>query len=127
MRLALRATIAALLAHAVAVLLQFTQGYWVVITAIIVMQASLGGSLKAAADRMSGTLAGAAYGALVAVAIPHGGELGLSIAIAVAVLPMALLAAIRASFRVAPITALIVLVPVAGHTATPLGYALERV
>jgi uncharacterized membrane protein YccC len=126
-RLALRATVAALLAHGAALLLQFTQGYWVVITAIIVMQASLGGSLKAAADRMSGTLAGAAYGALVAVTVPHGQELGLSIAIALAVLPMALLAAIRASFRVAPITALIVLVPVAGHTATPLGYALERV
>ena len=125
-RLALRATIAASLAHFVAVVLGLAQGYWVVITAVIVMQASLGGSLKAAADRMAGTLVGAAYGAVVAVSVPHQSGIALSLAIVAAVLPMALLSAINASFRVAPITALIVLVPV-GAAGSPLHYALERV
>ena len=91
------------------------------------MQASVGGSLKAAADRMAGTLVGAAYGAVVAVAIPHDGGIGLTLAIVVAVAPMALLAAIKASFRVAPITALIVLVPLRSQIGSPLDYALDRV
>jgi uncharacterized membrane protein YccC len=126
-RLALRTTIAALIAHLVAVLLGLSQGYWVVITAIIVMQASVGGSLKAAADRMAGTLVGAAYGAVIAVALPHEGGWLLSLAIVLAVAPMALLAALKSSFRVAPITALIVLVPLRSQVGSPLDYALERV
>jgi uncharacterized membrane protein YccC len=127
LRLALRVTFAATLAYATAVLLSLAQGYWVVITAIIVMQASLGGSLKAAADRMAGTLAGAAYGALIAVLVPHQNSLALGGAIALVVAPMALLAALKASFRIAPVTALIVLVPVSGHVVSPFLYAMERV
>ena len=42
-------------------------------------------------------------------------------------LPTSLLAAVNASFRVAPITALIVLVPQKGQIGSPLDYALERV
>jgi uncharacterized membrane protein YgaE (UPF0421/DUF939 family) len=35
------------------------QVYWAVLTAVIVMQASVGGSLKATIDRLAGTAAGA--------------------------------------------------------------------
>jgi uncharacterized membrane protein YccC len=127
LRQALRITVAALIAHAVALMLGLAQGYWVVITAIIVMQASLGGSLKLAGDRMTGTLAGAGIGAAAALALPPQSDLALALAIAVAVAPAALLAASRPSFRVAPVTALIVLVPVPGHGGDPFVHALDRV
>src|SRR6476469_6168573 len=71
MRLALRVTIAAGASFALARGLQLPQGFWAVITAVIVIQASVGGSLKAAMDRFAGTLAGAGLGALVSVSIPH--------------------------------------------------------
>jgi uncharacterized membrane protein YccC len=126
-RLALRATIASCVSFLVAKLIGLPQGYWAVITALLIMQASLGGSIKAALDRLAGTLAGAVYGALVSMLIPHAGSAPLAGAIAAAVGPMALLAALQASFRVAPVTALIVLLPTPGNTAPPLLYALDRV
>ncbi|MFL5260138.1 MAG: FUSC family protein [Hyphomicrobiales bacterium] len=125
--MALRATIASFVSFLVAKLIGLPQGYWAVITALLIMQASLGGSIKAALDRLAGTLAGAAYGALVSMLIPHTGPIALAGAIAAAVGPMALLGALETSFRVAPVTALIVLLPTPGNTAPPLLYALDRV
>jgi uncharacterized membrane protein YccC len=127
MRLAVRVTVAALLAFALAKLLGFAHGYWAVITAIIVMQGSVGGSLKAAVDRLLGTLAGAIYGAAIAIAMPHadGWELGLALVAAIA--PLALLAAIKPNFKAAPITAFIVLVPLSGQSLPPLTFAFDRI
>lgn len=127
MRLAARVTVAALLAFGLARLLGFAHGYWAVITAVIVMQSSLGGSVKAAIDRLLGTLAGAVYGAAIAIAVPHaaGWELGLALVAAIA--PLALLAAIKPSFKAAPITAFIVLVPLSGPTLPPLEFAFDRI
>src|SRR5262245_46690782 len=127
MRLAVRVTSAALLAFALAKLLGFPHGYWAVITAIIVMQTSVGGSLKAAVDRPLGTMTGALYGAVIAIAVPHATTAWLGAAMAMAIAPLALLAAIRPSFKVAPITAFIVLVPLSGQAQAPLTYALERI
>jgi hypothetical protein len=127
LRLAFRATVAATLGYVLSKLLALPQGYWVVITAVIVMQASLGGSVKAAADRMAGTLAGAGFGALISIVVPHASDVTLGFAVVAAIAPMALLAALRPSFRVAPITALIVVVPSPGSTVGPLAYAIERV
>jgi uncharacterized membrane protein YccC len=58
LKLALRVTIAGTLAFAVTRFFDLPQGYWAVITAVVVMQASVGGSLKAAVERFTGTLAG---------------------------------------------------------------------
>lgn len=127
MRLAARVTVAALLAFGLARLLGFAHGYWAVITAIIVMQSSLGGSLKAAVDRLAGTLAGALYGALVAIALPHAEGWGLGLALVAAIAPLALLAAIKPSFKAAPITAFIVLVPLSGPGLPPLEFAFDRI
>ena len=127
LRLAVRVTTAAVLAFALAKLLGFAHGYWAVITAIIVMQTSVGGSLKAAVDRLLGTMAGALYGAAIALLIPHGTTMELAAAMVAAILPLALLAAIRPSFKAAPITAFIVLVPLSGAASAPLTYALERI
>ena len=83
-RLAIRVTIAACAAYALARLLALPQAYWAVITAILIMQTSVGGSLKAALDRLGGTLAGAVYGALVSILIPHSDPVALTAAIAAA-------------------------------------------
>ncbi|NBJ10127.1 FUSC family protein [Microvirga arsenatis] len=126
-KLALRVTIAAALAYAVTRIFDLPQGYWAVITAVVVVQASVGGSLKAAVERFSGTLAGAVYGGLVAAFVPHGSDLSLGLAIVAAVFPLALLAAVRPAFRVAPITSLIMLLPPTGQAIGPLASALDRV
>lgn len=127
LRHALRVVTAVVAAFAVVKLAGLPQGWWAVITALLVVQTSVGGSLKAALDRLWGTIAGALYGALVAITIPHITDLGLAFAIAAAILPLAYLAAVNPIFRVAPVTALIVLLPIYGHTASPLISALDRV
>src|SRR4029453_12419096 len=103
LRHALRVVTAVVAAFAVVRLLGLPQGWWAVITALLVVQTSVGGSLKAALARLWGTIAGALYGALVAIGIPHTSDLGLAIAIAAAILPLAWLAAVNAIFRVAPV------------------------
>ena len=127
LRLAVRVTTAAVLAFALAKLLGFAHGYWAVITSIIVMQTSVGGSLKAAIDRLLGTMAGALYGAAIALLVPHATTTGLAAAMAIAIGPLALLAAVRANFKAAPITAFIVLVPMSGQEVAPLMFALDRI
>lgn len=127
LRHALRVVIAVVAAFAVVKLFGLPQGWWAVITALLVVQTSVGGSLKAALDRLWGTMAGAFYGALVAIAIPHASDIGLGIAIAVAILPLAFLAAVNAIFRVAPVTALIVMLPIYGPASDPLISAADRV
>lgn len=127
LRLALRVTIAGVLAYAVTRFFDMPQGYWAVITAVVVMQASVGGSLKAAIERFSGTLAGAVYGGVIAAFIPHDSALTLGISIIVALFPLALLAAVRPAFRVAPITSLIMLLPPTGQAIGPLASAIDRV
>ena len=69
--LALRMTVSALATFGVAEALGLSQGFWAVITALIVTQSNVGGSLKAALDRFAGSLLGAVYGSAVAFAIPH--------------------------------------------------------
>ena len=127
LRHALRVVTAVVAAFAVVKFLGLPQGWWAVITALLVVQTSVGGSLKAALDRLWGTLAGALYGALVAISIPHATDPGLALAIAVAILPLAFLAAVNAIFRVAPVTALIVMLPIYGHSPDPLVSAIDRV
>ena len=52
--LSLRITATGLIALALGELLGVKQVYWAVLTAVIVMQASVGGSLKATIDRLAG-------------------------------------------------------------------------
>jgi uncharacterized membrane protein YccC len=113
--LGLRMTVAGLLAFAAALLFRTPQTYWAVLTAIIVTQSSIGGSLKATLDRLVSTLGGAAWGAAVTLAIPHSGAVSTGIALAVALVPLSLLVAFRPNYRVAPVTAAIVLL---GHAAS---------
>jgi uncharacterized membrane protein YccC len=127
LKLALRVTIAGTLAFAVTKALNLPQGYWAAITAVVVTQASVGGSLKAAIERFMGTLAGAVYGGTVAALIPHNSPFGIGFAMIVGLFPLAVLAAIKPSFRVAPVTSLIMLLPPTGQAIGPLAAAIERV
>ena len=124
---ALRMTASSLATFAFAEALGLPQGFWAVITALIVTQSNVGGSLKAALDRFAGSLLGAVYGSAVAFAIPHDGGLTRAVALVVAVAPLSFMAAYSAGSRVAPITAIIVLLSASGAALGPLGFATDRV
>jgi uncharacterized membrane protein YccC len=125
--LSIRVTIAALVALALARLLQLPLPLWAVLTAVIVTQMSVGRSLMATFDYLVGTLGGAIYGGAIGVLIPHASEIALLAVLALAVTPLAFIAAINPRFSVAPITAIIVLlIPTMTH-ASPFASALDRV
>ncbi len=125
--LSLRVTIAALVALALAQLLQLPLPLWAVLTAIIVTQMSVGRSLKATVDYLLGTLGGAIYGGAIAVLIPHESEIALLLVLALAMAPLAFIAAINPRFSTAPVTAIIVLlIPIMTHVS-PIASALDRV
>jgi len=126
-RLALRTMLAGLITFTLAHLLELPQGYWAVLTSVIVMQASVGGSLKAGLDRMLGTVAGAIWGVSVTLAIPHHDTLTLGLTLAVALTPLALVAALKPNYRVAPVTAIIVLLSTTGVQLGTVRYAIDRV
>lgn len=125
--LALRVTVAALSSLALAQALNLRLPLWAVLTSLIVTQMSLGRSVKVASDYLIGTLAGVAYGGTLAILIPHDNELALLGVLALAVAPLAFVAAFRANFNVLPVTAIIVLlVPTMQHVS-PAVSAFDRV
>ena len=117
-RLSLRVAVAALLSLALAQLIHLPLPLWAVLTAVIVTQMSVGRSLKATTDYLAGTLGGALYGGAIAVLVPHSNEFALLAVLALAVAPLALIAAINPSLTAAPVTAIIVLlVPEMTHAS----------
>jgi uncharacterized membrane protein YccC len=125
--LGLRITAAALAALVLAIALHLRLPLWAVLTAVIVTQMSVGRSLKATTDYLLGTVGGALYGGAIAVLVPHSNEIALLATLALAIAPLAVLAAINPVLNVAPITAIIVLlVPTITHTS-PIESALDRI
>lgn len=124
--LSLRITVAGLLSFALGEALGLDRVYWAVLTSIIVMQASVGGSLKATVDRFAGTIGGAAWGVAVAVAVPHSGPVSTGVALGIALVPLAALVAFRPTYRVAPVTGVIVLLGNFGQIGV-IRAALDRV
>ena len=127
LRFCLRMTLVGVLSFAVAQMLTIPlHGLWVVLTAVVVTQMSAGGSLRATAEYMIGTLSGVVYAGALGVLIPHtttieqGGLLALTIA------PLALMAAIKPSFRVAPFSAVLVLLISGQLGQGPIVSALDR-
>jgi uncharacterized membrane protein YccC len=125
--LTLRVTVAAVASLAIAQLLQLPLPLWAVLTAVIVSQVSVGRSLKATIDYMIGTLAGVVYGGAVAVLVPHPNEPALLAVLAIAVAPLALIAALKPSMAVAPITAIIVLLVPTITPTSAAASAFDRV
>src|SRR5712691_1108795 len=125
--LAVRVTVAAFGALAIALALNLMLPLWAVLTSLIVTQMSVGQSLKATRDYMFGTVGGAIYGGALAVLIPHSGEAGLLALLVLAVAPLAFIAAINPSLNAATVTAVIVLlIPTMSHV-NPLDSAVDRV
>ena len=125
--LAIRVTVAAFAALAIATALHLMLPLWAVLTALIVTQMSVGRSLKATRDYMFGTVGGAIYGGAIAMLIPHSGEAGLLALLVLAVAPLAFIAAINPSLNAATVTAVIVLLVPTMHHGDPLDSAIDRV
>jgi uncharacterized membrane protein YccC len=128
LRFCLRVTVAGLLAFALA---QFSnlplRGLWAVLTAIIVTQVSIGGSLLATTEYVVGTLAGAVYATAVAFFVPHEATLALAGVLVLSTAPLALSAALNPKFRVAPFTAVIVLLVSSEFGQSPIESGIYRV
>ena len=107
-RLVARATTAAALSFVIAEWLALPQSYWAVISALIVVQLSLGGTIAAGFDRFLGTLVGAVLAGGAACASKLWGLPAL-LTLVLTLAPLAFLAALYPGFRVAPLTAAIVL------------------
>jgi uncharacterized membrane protein YccC len=127
LRFSLRMTLAGLLALIVARNLALPlQGLWVVLTAVVVMQMSVGGSLRASIEYVIGTFGGVAYAGAIGLLIPHvtpvtqGGVLVLTIA------PLAFAAAMNPNFRVAPFSAVLVLLLSGQLGESPVESAFAR-
>ncbi|MCG2669234.1 membrane protein [Bradyrhizobium sp. CCBAU 11434] len=125
--LAVRVTVAATGAYALATALHLLLPLWAVLTSIIVTQMSVGRSLKATRDYMLGTIGGAIYGGAIAILIPYSSELGLLGLLMLAVAPLSFLAALYPNLSSATVTAVIVLVLPSMHHADPMASAIDRV
>jgi uncharacterized membrane protein YccC len=127
LRFCLRMTLVVLLAFAVSQMLTIPlHGLWVVLTAVVVTQMSAGGSLRATAEYMIGTLSGVVYAGALGVLIPHTTAIEEGGLLALAIAPLALVAAIKPSFRVAPFTAVLVLLISGQLGQGPIESALNR-
>ena len=109
LRLGLRMTIAGLLAYLLCRLFGLNQSYQAVLTAIVVMQGSIGASLTAVLGRFFGSLGGALWAVIVVFAFQRLHPVPTGIVLIVVLAPMALLAAFKPAYRAAPTTAIILL------------------
>lgn len=126
LRHAVRLTVAALIAYAIGESLALPQAYWAVFTAVLVSQASVGGSVKAALDWLLGTLGGGAYAALVSTVLPQGDLVAKAAGLGAALLPLAFLAAVRPTFRFAPVTGVIIILVAPLTHMSPIEAAVNR-
>lgn len=126
LRLAVRMSVACVLTYGLCLLLGLKQTYPAVLTAVIVMQASVGGSLKAMLDRFLGTSVGAVWSIAILVAFHWSGMRAPGVEMTAAVIPLSFLAALRPAYRVAPVTA-IILILTPDSAVEPLVPAVERV
>lgn len=125
--LAIRVTVAATVAYALATALHLLLPLWAVLTSLIVTQMSVGRSLKATRDYMLGTIGGAIYGGAIAILIPYSSEAGLLGLLILSVAPLAFIAAINPSLSAATVTAVIVLLVPTMHHSDPMTSAIDRV
>lgn len=125
--LAVRMTVAATAAYAIASALHLLLPLWAVLTSLIVTQMSVGRSLKATRDYMLGTIGGAIYGGTIAILIPYSTEAGLLGLLVLAVAPPAFVATFYPTLSTATVTAVIVLLVPTMHHADPLTSAIDRV
>ena len=125
--LATRIVVASVLTFILCHAFGLQQSQWAILTAIIVMQASVGASLKATLDRLAGSIGGAFWGVCVLVALPRHTALTTGLALAVTLVPLAALAAFKPAYRIAPITGVILLLTPMPPDSAPWLAGLNRV
>ncbi len=125
-RVAIRATVAALLSLLIATLVGLPQPYWAVLASLLVIQATVGASLQSSLDWLVGTIGGAVYGSVVGWLLPHATMATAGVALVVALTPLAFLAAVNGRYRIAPITAVIALIVPRGAEVGAVAFTLER-
>jgi len=104
---ALRIVISTVLAAAVSTLLHLPEMYWAVLSAVIVSRPGAGGSGKAGASRLIGTVFGSAVAmGVICARAWHVPEIAL---LAVAMIPLSLFITAFEEFRTAPVAAVILL------------------
>jgi uncharacterized membrane protein YccC len=125
-RVAIRATLAAVLSFVLATAFNLLQPYWSVIAALLVIQATVGASLQFSLDWLIGTIGGAIYGSIVGWLIPTGDPYAATLALTIGLAPLAFLAAINGRYRIAPVTAVIALIVPRGAEIDAVTFTLER-
>lgn len=116
LKLALRATIAGIVTYLLAEQFSLPNGYWAVLTAVLVVQATLGASLSVAIDRALGTLAGGVVGVAGAMVAGHS-QIQTLVVLSLALFIAAAMAARSPSFKLAPVTVIIVMLAHPGDVA----------
>ncbi len=126
-RFCVRMTASGLAAFAVAQALHIPlNGLWLILTAIVVTQMSAGGSVRATLEYIIGTVGGAVYGAVLGVLIPHDTPLMQAFIMALAIAPLAFVAAFNPNFRVAPFSAVLVILIAGQFGQGPIESAITR-
>ena len=124
LRQVFKALVAAALAWLAADALHLPQAHWAVISTLVVVQGTLGTTVRAGRDRVLATAFGAAAGTLASLA--HSWGWPMPVLLIAALAPAVLLASMRRDFRTAPIAAMIVISSISSHVS-PVGAALLRV
>lgn len=126
-RFCIRVTVAAISALLIAQMFALPlHGLWVVLTATVVTQLSVGGSVQASAEYVIGTLGGAVYAGLIGFLLPQTTVAAQVGVLAVTIAPLAFVAALNPNFRVAPFSAVLVLLISGQLGEGPIGSALTR-
>src|SRR4051812_43547691 len=126
LRLAARITIAAMAAYLVGIALGLPGAFWAVITALFVVQMSVGGTIGAGLDRLVGTVVGAAVGGVALVVHHVWPQIPVGLLFLAAIAPLSLFAVKKPSYRIAPITAAVMLL-IVHDMGQPIAMAFDRV
>ncbi len=124
LRHALKTALAAVASYLLTSLFQLPQGYWAVVSVTIVMQANLGGSLKAGWMRIVGTAVGACMGVASLLVFGHG-VTSLGFSLGLTILICSYFTYLHESFRLAGLTACIIIFS-GNQEVSPLVFGLHR-
>src|SRR5262249_3429766 len=108
--------------------LRLPQGYWAVITAVLVVQTSIGGTLGASRDRLIGTVVGALVGGFAAFVRPET-ALGEAAALGLCTGLLTVPAVLSPSLGLAPLSAVVVCVGSTSHAGSlaAAGYRVAEI
>lgn len=124
---ALRMVVAGIAAYLLVYVLGLNVEFSAVITAVFVTQSNIGGSYRMAFEQFFASVAGALCGAGAAALILPQDPFSTATALMLALSPLAMLGALSRGFRVAPISAVIILLEGPGFELNTLALALDRV